>query len=242
MNDLEQLDDLIIDDLKIYQRRDQFRFSFDAIALVHFCRFNGHYRYIDLGTGTGVLPLIGTSLGAGHMTGVEINDVMANLAQRSVTYNHKSDVISIVQGDYRTMSYHQFGPKPFDGVLVNPPYFDHHGGKVPGDSNLCLALHDMCTIIDDVCKSASRLVKYKGYLWMVYSAPRLSELMASLASTDFIIKRLRFIHGMIGKPAKIVLVEAIKGGKSSLIVEPPLVVYKKPNVYTEEVSRWYERK
>ena len=96
MNDLEQLDDLIIDDLKIYQRRDQFRFSFDAIALVHFCRFNGHYRYIDLGTGTGVLPLIGTSLGAGHMTGVEINDVMANLAQRSVTYNHKSDRKSVV--------------------------------------------------------------------------------------------------------------------------------------------------
>ena len=80
MNNQEQLDDLIIDDLKIYQRQDQFRFSFDAIALVHFCRFNQRHRYIDLGTGTGVLPLIGTSLGAGHITGVEINDVMANMA------------------------------------------------------------------------------------------------------------------------------------------------------------------
>ena len=72
MNNQEQLDDLIIDDLKIYQRQDQFRFSFDAIALVHFCRFNHRHRYIDLGTGTGVLPLIGTSLGAGHITGVEL--------------------------------------------------------------------------------------------------------------------------------------------------------------------------
>lgn len=122
MNNQEQLDDLIIDDLKIYQRQDQFRFSFDAIALVHFCRFNQRHRYIDLGTGTGVLPLIGTSLGAGHITGVEINDVMANMAERSVLYNHKSNVVSIVQGDYRTMNYQQFGSKPFDGVLVNPPF------------------------------------------------------------------------------------------------------------------------
>ena len=110
MNNQEQLDDLIIDDLKIYQRQDQFRFSFDAIALVYFCRFNHRHRYIDLGTGTGVLPLIGTSLGAGHITGVEINGVMANMAERSVLYNHKSNVVSIVQGDYRTMNFSNLVP------------------------------------------------------------------------------------------------------------------------------------
>ena len=225
MNNQEQLDDLIIDDLKIYQRQDQFRFSFDAIALVHFCRFNQRHRYIDLGTGTGVLPLIGTSLGAGHITGVEINDVMANMAERSVLYNHKSNVISIVQGDYRTMNYQQFGSKPFDGVLVNPPYFDHRRGEVP-----------------DVCTAASRLIKNKGRLWMVYSAPRLSELIHALTAVGFAVKRIRMVHGMIHKPAKIVLIEAIKGGEQGLIVEPPLIVYSQPNVYTEEVSRWYERK
>jgi len=91
MNNQEQLDDLIIDDLKIYQRQDQFRFSFDAIALVHFCRFNQRHRYIDLGTGTGVLPLIGTSLGAGHITGVEINDVMANLIVAQLLYLESKD-------------------------------------------------------------------------------------------------------------------------------------------------------
>jgi len=242
MNNQEQLDDLIIDDLKIYQRQDQFRFSFDAIALVHFCRFNQRHRYIDLGTGTGVLPLIGTSLGAGHITGVEINDVMANMAERSVLYNHKSNVISIVQGDYRTMNYQQFGSKPFDGVLVNPPYFDHRRGEVPNDNHRCLALHDGCTSIDDVCKAASRLIKNKGRLWMVYSAPRLSELIHALTAVGFAVKRIRMVHGMIHKPAKIVLIEAIKGGEQGVIVEPPLIVYSQPNVYTEEVSRWYERK
>lgn len=242
MNNQEQLDDLIIDDLKIYQRQDQFRFSFDAIALVHFCRFNHRHRYIDLGTGTGVLPLIGTSLGAGHITGVEINGVMANMAERSVIYNHKFNVVSIVQGDYRTMNYQQFGSKPFDGVLVNPPYFDHRRGEVPNNHHLSLALHDSCTSIADVCAAASRLIKNKGRLWMVYSAPRLSELIHTLTAVGFAVKRIRMVHGMIHKPAKIVLVEAIKGGEQGLIVEPPLIVYSQPNVYTEEVSRWYERK
>ena len=140
------------------------------------------------------------------------------------------------------MNYQQFGSKPFDGILVNPPYFDHRRGEVPNNHHLSLALHDSCTSIDDVCTAASRLIKNKGRLWMVYSAPRLSELIHTLTAVGFAVKRIRMVHGMIHKPAKIVLVEAIKGGEQGLIVEPPLIVYSQPNVYTEEVSRWYERK
>ena len=113
---------------------------------------------------------------------------------------------------------------------------------MPNNHHLSLALHDSCTSIDDVCSVASRLIKNKGRLWMVYSAPRLSELIHTLTAVGFAVKRIRMIHGMIHKPAKIVLVEAIKGGEQGLIVEPPLIVYSQPNVYTEEVSRWYERK
>ena len=84
MNDQERLDDLIIDGLQLYQRTDMFRFSFDAIALIHFCRFNSRHTYVDFGTGTGVMPLIGTSLGAGHITCIDINKTIIELAQRSV--------------------------------------------------------------------------------------------------------------------------------------------------------------
>ena len=96
MNDQERLDDLIIDGLQIYQRSDMFRFSFDAIALIHFCRFNGRHTYVDLGTGSGVMPLIGTSLGAGHITGIEINETLVELAKRSVEHNRKQDVVNIL--------------------------------------------------------------------------------------------------------------------------------------------------
>ena len=105
MNDQERLDDLIIDGLQIYQRSDMFRFSFDAIALIHFCRFNGRHTYVDLGTGSGVMPLIGTSLGAGHITGIEINETLVELAKRSVEHNRKQDVVNMLCGDYRHMTY-----------------------------------------------------------------------------------------------------------------------------------------
>ena len=242
LHNRERLDDLIIDNLRIYQRDDEFRFSFDAIALVHFCRFNGRHRYVDLGTGTGVLPLVGTSLGAGHITGIEINAVTADLAQRSVAYNNKSDVVHIVQGDYRQISYHQFGAKPFDGVLVNPPFFDYASGLAPCERQRQLALHDKHTSLEDVIASAKRLVKYKGRLWMVYSAPRLDYALQVLRNYNFSVKRMRMVHGMVDKPAKIVLIEAISGGQPGMIVEPPLIIYVKPQVYTKEVSQWYERK
>ncbi len=113
MNDQERLDDLIIDGLQIYQRSDMFRFSFDAIALIHFCLFNGRHTYVDLGTGTGVMPLIGTSLGAGHITGIDINKIIIEMAQRSVEYNHKQDKVTMLCGDYRHMSYRDVQDKPF---------------------------------------------------------------------------------------------------------------------------------
>lgn len=240
MSNLETLDDLMIDNLRIFQRTDQFRFSFDAIALVHFCQFNRHHRYVDLGTGTGIIPLVGTSLGAGHITGIEINAIVADLAKRSVMYNHKSDVVHIEEGDYRQMSYQMFANKPFDGVLVNPPYFDHTGGDVPRESSRTIALHDGYTTLEEVASSAKRFVKYKGRLWMVYSAPRLAEAFNILKTHQFAVKRLRMVHGRMDKPAKIVLIEAIQGGQERMIVEQPLIVYHGLNEYTEEVSRWYE--
>ena len=88
MNDQERLDDLIIDGLQIYQRSDMFRFSFDAIALIHFCRFNSRHAYVDFGTGTGVMPLIGTSLGARHITGIDINETQMCIRDRTITIYH----------------------------------------------------------------------------------------------------------------------------------------------------------
>lgn len=241
MTEQERLDDLIIDGLQIYQRRDMFRFSFDAIALVHFCQFNINHTYVELGTGTGVIPLIGTSLGAGQITGIDINDTLIDLARRSVAHNDKSHVVAMVCGDYRNLSYRDLQDKPFDGVIVNPPFYDCESGALPMSKERAVALHDRHTTLSDVLQAVQSFIKYKGRLWMIYSAGRLQYVLSQLEQAHFQAKRLRFIHGMIDKPAKLVLIEAIYQGSAGLILEPPLIVYDKPNVYTKEVFSWYER-
>ena len=200
MNDQERLDDLIIDGLQIYQRPDMFRFSFDAIALIHFCRFNSRHTYVDFGTGTGVMPLIGTSLGAGHITGIDINETLIELAQRSVEHNGKQDVVKMLGGDYRHMSYRD---------VVNPPFYDCESGAKPTSEERALALHDGHTTLDEVLKAVQSFIKCKGRLWMIYSASRLQYVLHKLEVANFQAKRIRFIHGMIDKPAKLVLIEAI---------------------------------
>ncbi len=241
MNDQERLDDLIIDGLQLYQRSDMFRFSFDAIALIHFCRFNGRHSYVDLGTGTGVMPLIGMSLGAGHITGIDINETIIDLAQRSVEYNNKQDVVTMLCGDYRHMSYRDVQDKPFDGVIVNPPFYDCESGAKPTSEERALALHDGHTSLKEVIKAVQAFIKCKGRLWMVYSASRLQYVLHELEALHFQVKRIRFVHGMMDKPAKLVLIEAMYQGQAGLVLEQPLIVYEKPNVYTKEVSSWYER-
>lgn len=251
------LDDLIIGNRKIYQRSDQFKFSIDAVLLAHFGRYKPKASYVDLGTGTGILPLLITALGAGHVTGLEINPLMAELAQKSVAYNRLEEVIQIVTGDYslarvgsplRGQKWQESSPaymwisdKPFDGVLVNPPYYEAGTGKVSRSTDRALALHDGVTSLERVMETARRLVKFGGSLWMVYLSSRLPYALKTMEAYGFAPRRLRPVHSFAGKPAKLVLLEGRMGGKAELSLEAPLIIYKEPGIYTEEVSGWYER-
>lgn len=250
------LDDLIIGGRKVYQRSDQFKFSIDAVLLAHFCNFSPKRFYLDLGTGSGVLPLLGTALGAGHITGVEVNPIMASLAKDSVAYNGLESDISIVEADYdmcrvgrpsgqskghidAERPYIFLRNKPFDGILVNPPYYDGDAGHRPQSEALALALHDDHTSLDSVVASAKRLLKFGGPLWMVYTASRLPYALGILQKYRFEAKRLRMVHSFASSQAKLVLIEARLGAKPGLIVEKPLCIYEKENIYSEEVASWY---
>ena len=144
-------------------------------------------------------------------------------------------------GDYRHMSYRDVQDKPFDGVIVNPPFYDCESGGKPVSEERALALHDGHTTLEEVLNAVQSFIKCKGRLWMIYSASRLQYVMHELEIANFQAKRIRFIHGMIDKPAKLILIEALYQGQAGLVLEPPLIVYEKPNVYTKEVSSWYER-
>ena len=133
---LERLDDLVIDGMKVWQRTDQFCFSIDAVMVAHFARVRSGRRYADLGTGTGVISLLLTALGADNITAFEINPTMAQLAKRNVAMNGRDDRITVIEGDYCQPK----DPKlreSFDGIIVNPPYFAigngaHYGKQADG--------------------------------------------------------------------------------------------------------------
>ena len=243
---LERLDDLVLDSMKIYQRSDQFCFSIDAILLSYFVQSKSKDRYIDLGTGTGVIPLVTTSLGAGSVTGVEINPIMADLARRSVGYNKKDDVVRIVEGDYRRMSLMEVTEdtphkgKPFDAVFVNPPYYGEKMGALSKSLDVATALHEDHTNLEDVVQAAKRFVKFKGHCYMIFTSPRLAYAIMILSNHNFEIKRLRFVYSFPRTESKLVLIDAVLGGNSGVIVEKPLYIYDEPNVYSEEVRGWYE--
>ncbi len=244
---LVNLDDLIIGGRKIYQRSDQFKFSIDAVLLAHFASYKKGASYLDLGTGTGILPLLATALGADHVTGLEINPSMAGLARQSVAYNGLEESIQIIEGDYRLGHLGpsakegrlHLGSQPFAGVLVNPPYYDSQAGKKPVSCDRSLALHDGETSLDMVLATAKRLVKYGGKLWMIYLASRLPHALGTMIHYGFAPKRMRLVHSYPKGQAKLVLLEGQLGAKAGLIIENPLFIYKEPGVYTEEVAGWY---
>lgn len=234
---MERLDDLIIDNMKIYQDTEQFCFSIDAVILAHFIKINSRWKYADFGTGTGVMPLLLSSRGATDITGIEINSTMATLARRSVAYNHKETSIRILEGDYRTIQ----ETSPFDGILVNPPYRSLGKGKISQSLDRALALHEVDTTLRDVIGSARKQLRFGGYFWMIHLAERLTDILSELRIAKLEPKRLRFVHSDKKKSAKFVLVEARHGGNPPLVVDSPLYIYEENGEYTEEVNRWYGR-
>lgn len=235
---LERLDDLIIGGMKLWQRTDQFRFSIDAVILSHFVTVKKGRHYGDLGTGTGVIPLVLAARGAEHITGFELNPVTAQLAVRNVMLNGQDKTITIVEADYCRLPMAEYNGR-FDGLIVNPPYFEVNTGAAPQSEGRELALHEAHTTIEDVCGAAARLLKFKGHLWMIYRAERLTDALVALRSSKLEPKRMRMVHSTVGKPAKLVLIEATNGGRSGLNVEAPLYIYEQPDQYSEEVLSWY---
>ena len=239
LNPDERLDDLQRNGYKLIQNTKIFCFGMDAVLLCAFTKVDKGERVLDLGTGNGVIPILlkGRTEGK-HFTGLEIQDVNVDLARRSVQYNRIEDDVLIVQGDIKEAS-KIFGGASFDVVTTNPPYMnDNHGLKNP-DMPKAIARHEVLCTLEDVVREASYVLKEKGRLYMVHRPHRLIEIINTLTKYHLEPKRMKMVHPFIDKEANMVLIEAIKGGNSFLKMEKPLIVYKEPNKYTDEIYDIY---
>lgn len=235
----ERIDDLQRGGLRVIQRADAFRFGTDAVLLADFAAPRRHDRVCDLGTGTGIIPLL---LYARENTisadAVEIQPDMADMAARSMAMNGLNEKIRVLPGDLRnirTLLPHA----RYDLVTCNPPYGKAGGTLLNPDASKRLARHEESCAIEDVACAAAWLLQNGGRLCCVFPAARMIELSDAMRKYRMAPKRIRMVHSRVEKAAHLCLMEGMLDARPGLIIEPPLVIYDENNAYTPELRRIY---
>lgn len=239
LKEKERLDELQRNGYKIIQNPEKFCFGMDAVLLSSFARAGEGDRVLDLGTGTGIIPiLMEAKTRAAHLTGLEIQEESADMAMRSVALNNLQDKIAIVQGDLREAGT-LFGAASFDVVTCNPPYMtSKHGLQNHGEPK-AIARHEILCTLEDVVSQAAGLLKPGGNFFMVHRPFRLAEIMVLLHEYKLEPKRMQLVYPYVDKEPNMVLIEANRGGRPRITVEKPLIVYKEPGVYMPEIYDIY---
>ena len=235
----ERLDDLQLDGLKIIQDPNRFCFGMDAVLLSAFAQVKSGEKVLDLGTGTGVIPILlsAKTRGASY-TGIEIEPVCAEMADRSVRYNGLEDRVHILEGDLKKIR-DLFAPASFQVVTSNPPYMTASHGLLNPRPELAGARHEIWCTLEDVVAAASAVLGSRGRFYMVHRPFRLAEIFRALDHYHLEPKRMRLVYPFADREPNMVLIEAVKGARARMTVEKPLIIYRERGVYTDEVMKLY---
>lgn len=235
----ERLDELHRNGYKIIQNPARFCFGMDAVLLSGFASALEGEKVLDLGTGTGIIPiLMAAKTPADHLTGLEIQEESADMARRSVAYNDLEDRIDIVTGDIKDAS-RLFGASSFDVITTNPPYMIADHGLVNPDEAKALARHEIKCTLEDVISQSAKVLRPGGHFFMVHRPFRLSEIFTLMTTYKLEPKRMRMVYPYVDAEPNMVLIEGVRGGKPRLSVEKPLIVYKERGKYTDEIYDIY---
>lgn len=232
-----RLDALGRKDYHIWQDPERFCFGIDAVLLADFAKAGPDERVLDLGTGNGILPLLlaARDKGAAY-EGLELQPEGVELARRNAEMNGLQEIFRVREGDLKEASA-LYGKAAFDVVISNPPYLK--GGPVNPRAAKALARHELSCCLDDVIRESAACLKLFGRLYLVYRPERLAELLSCMRQYRIEPKTLRLVHSFPDGPARLVLVEGVRGARSGMRVLRPLILYVRPGVYTDEVHEMY---
>ncbi len=237
----ERIDDLQRNGLRIIQNPEAFRFGMDAVLLADFTRLKPRENVADMGTGTGILPLLLSQKdGSCSFDAFEIQPDMAEMARRSVKLNGLEDRIRVHAADMRK-AWEIVGREQMHAVVCNPPYGKRGGTLTSETESVSLARHEGDCTIEDVTASCASVLRNHGRLHIVFPAQRMLELCDALRKNRLEPKRIRMVCAHVDKPPYLVMIEAMKNAKPQLLWMPPLVVYHADGTETDEIRRIYHR-
>jgi len=237
------LDYLWADGPRLKQQSDVFRLGTDSVMLAYFANTpDGRKRtVVDLGTGSGILPIIlAWDNPMLKIDSIDIQPEAVELANENFKLNNLADRVSVIEGDLRQ---HRdfFVAGAYDLVISNPPYFISDSGKLSEKPGIATARAEECCTLDDICEAAGYLTRWGGSFMLVHKPERLADIFRCMNKFGIEPKRLRFVSHQSASPPNLVLVEGRRGGKSSLTIEAPLVLSDESGNETDEVRTIYRR-
>ncbi|MGE5677108.1 MAG: tRNA1(Val) (adenine(37)-N6)-methyltransferase [Pseudomonadota bacterium] len=234
-----------IDDLqngyRIIQKSGSFRYGVDAVLLSDFADIKSRHSVIDLGTGTGVIPLLVYARNKpAEITAIEIQPDMADMAMRSMKLNGLEDRIKVLCMDLKAAP-ELLGKARYDCVITNPPYVKKECGiNNPSETKAIARFEIMCSL-EELMAASKELLKPGGKLFMVHRTDRLADIIYEMRNNGIEPKRIRFVHPSPGKRPNLLLIEGTRGGNKELRFMDPLYIHDENGNYTGEIHRIYGR-
>lgn len=224
---MEELDDVLGYNLKIYQRRDWFCFSLDSVLLANFVSIKlSTKKILELGSGNGIIPLILTLRTNKVIEGVEIQQDLFKLAEKSIKYNKLEDKIKLRNIDIKNLLLEKEKYNTYDLLICNPPYFSNLDKSTKNDNiHKTIARHEIKINLEDILKVTNRLLKDGGVFSMINRTDRLIELINIFKKYNIEPKKIKFIHKDINSESTMVYIEGIKNGNCGLKIDSPFYIY-----------------
>lgn len=238
----ERIDDLEFKGLKIIQNKNGFCFGIDSVILSDFAKnVKPNSNIMDLGTGTGILPiLLSAKTEAKKIWGIEIQEDVANMAKRSVLLNKLEEKIEIINENILNLE-SKFEKNSIDVIVTNPPYKKKGTGVINEKESKLIARHEITASLEDFIEISSKLLKYKGEIFMVHRPERLVDILYLMRNKKIEPKNIRFVYANKESEPKLILVRGVKNAKEFLKVEKNLYIYNEDGNYSDEILKIYNK-
>lgn len=239
----ERIDDLEFKGLKIIQDSTGFCFGIDSVLLSDYAKnIRAGAEIVDIGTGTGIIGILLTGKTENtHITGIEIQKEVAQMAERSIKLNNLEDRFCIKNINIKEV-FNDIKPNTIDAIVTNPPYMRENTGAKNLEKKKLISRCEVECTLEDVIQISYKLLKSKGEFYMVHRAERIVDILYNLRKYKLEPKNIRFVHSKIEKEPNLVLIKCVKDAGNGLKIDKPLVVYNENGEYTEEILEIYNKK